>query len=320
MSVFYSLKSFWVFSAKAVLCLLILLTLDFRFALAQTDTTIEDLEALLDTVAPAKSQLVVSAAIGNNPYEQLSKAGYTLINKTYFMPQLSYNDKSGLGLTLSAYDLFGSGDDGWFEYDINPSYTFDKGKDLSFGVSYEKYLYSNTTALPISPLNNEFYTYVLINPWWIQPGLGLDYAYGNYIQKKQTLPASDFDVLLSIEHKFVFNGLFNPEDNLSVIPAVNLVIGTDKFIRSFGSTRLIGRAKHVEKAAKNILGLSTAAAINTYMVSESEFLPRTLETSIDLSYTLGKFTIEPQYYLDFPLEASDQSSFSYYLITVSVGF
>ncbi|HUX85310.1 MAG TPA: hypothetical protein VMV20_08740 [Chitinophagaceae bacterium] len=286
----------------------------------QPDTTLESLEALLDTTAPIGSQLVVSAAFGNNPYEQLHKSNYILVNKSFFMPEIAYTHRTGLGISLSAYDLFGSEDNGWFEYDVAPSYTFDRGKDVSFGISYQKYLYSKTSPLPRTPLTNETYAYVLVNSWWVQPGAAVDYAWGTYTLKKKTYPADDFDILLSIQHAFDFSGLFTAEDDLNLTPALNLVLGTEKFTRSFGSTKLIGRAKHIQKNATDVEHVITGANINTYTVQQSEFLPRTFEASIDLSYQLGKFSLEPQYYFDIPLGAGQTGNFSYFLLTAAVTF
>jgi hypothetical protein len=283
------------------------------------DTTIESLEALLDSTPPIKSHLELSAAIGNNPYNQLSKNTYLLVNKSFFMPEISYTHKSGLGFAVSAYDLFGNADDGWFEYDLSPSYTFDKGRDASFGVSYQKYLYSSHSPLPKSPLNNEAYTYVLVNSWWVQPGVALDYAWGKYIQKKKTVPASDFDMLLSIQHGFNFPDVLTPNGDLNLTPALNLIVGTDKFIRSFGSTKLIGRAKHIKKNAKSGAPV-TAATINTYTFQQSEFLPRTIETSVDVTYKLGKFSLEGQYYFDIPMQSAQTGNYTYFLITAAVTF
>ncbi|HVB03261.1 MAG TPA: hypothetical protein VNE41_06045 [Chitinophagaceae bacterium] len=293
------------------------LLLTANLAYGQMDTTIGSLEALMDTTTPVKSQLVFSAAIGNNPYNQLSKNTYILVNKIYFMPGISYTHKSGLGLAISAYDLFGEGDKGWFEYDISPSYTFDQDKNLSFGISFEKYLYSKVSPIPRSPLNSEFYSYIIVNPWWLQPGLALDYAYGEYQMKKKIIPAEDIEILASLQHVFDFDNLIFANDDLSITPAINLIAGTDKYIRSFGSTRLAGRSKHITKKGKNIP--ITASTINTYTVQQSQFLARTLEASLDLNYTIGKFTLEPQYYYDFALDPS-QGNFSYFLITTSLTF
>ncbi len=321
MNPFYS----WKNHPFRTLCLAIWLLFPARGIRAQEvggspDTTLESLESLVDTTPAIKSQLVISAAIGNNPYEQLHKSDYILVNKSFFMPEVAYTHKTGLGISFSAYDLFGSGDDGWFEYDLAPSYTFDRGKDVSFGVSYQKYLYSKTSPLPKTPLSNETYVYTLVNSWWIQPGAAMDYAWGNYIKKKKTLPADDFDILLSLQHEFDFSDVFSAEDALNLTPAINLVSGTEKFTRSFGSTRLIGRAQHIQKAVKGVEHILTDASINTYTVQQAEFLPRTFEASMDLIYKVGKLSLEPQYYFDIPLGSGQTGNFSYFLVTVALTF
>lgn len=276
-----------------------------------------------DTSQKLSSQLVISTAIGNSPYKlENAKGGASGV--AFIKPGLAYYHKSGWGISAYTYSLLGRQFDGLFEYDVTPAYDFFKGKAFSFGFAYSHYFFNNHSSLEASPLRNEFYGYVNYNKFWLQPGIALDMAAGSY---KDTLggihSASDVDLFPSLTHEFSFFSLFSDQDELDISPGTGVMIGTDKFVRSFGSNSFVRHLKsknHVITRKKKTAKKSTKKVYtNTYSNPQAQFIPRFGEFSVDISYSIGKFTFDSQYFYDLPL-TKDEIKDSYFLITLSLGF
>lgn len=274
-----------------------------------------------------QSQLVISAGLGNNPYKIENSKGGTS-GGAYFKPGIAYYHKSGLSISAYTFALIGPSSNGLFEYDLTPGYDFNKGKAFSFGFSYTRYFFNSNSSIEASPLRNEFYGYVSYNNVWIQPTLAIDAETGSYTDSLGVAhSASDGAVIFSLTHQFTFTSLLNQQDELDISPVGSLLTGTDKFVRSFGSTRFIRHiitTEQIIKRKKTTIPLVSKKKRKTLYTSaynneQGQFLPRLLEASLDLDYTIGNFSFEPQYYYDIPLVQGEMAT-GFFLITCGYSF
>lgn len=276
--------------------------------------------------ADNQSQLVISAGVGNNPYKIENSKGNPS-GGIYLKPGIAYYHKSGISLSAYSYTLLGSSSHGFFEFDVTPEYDFIEGDAFSFGVAYTRYFFNNNSSLQASPLKNDFYGYGTFNNWWIKPSLALDVETGTYVDTTGPAhSAGDVAVMLSFTHSFTFFSLPGQNDDLTILPAISLITGTDKFVRSFGSSRFIRPIKSpgrvIKKKSKETTLLKKKKKLvytNTFTKQQAQFLPRILEGSVDLDYSVGNLTFEPQYYYDVPLTGSEKAA-GYFLISVSYAF
>lgn len=281
--------------------------------------SLESLMMLMDSTHAPKSELVVSLGIGNQPYSFITRTrntttiGYS--TKTFLTPSIAYYHKSGLGLSFSTYTLLDGSQKGLFEYDITPSYDYVED-DFRVGVAFTKYLFEDTSKLPFpkTPLTNELYAYITLQQLWVQPSIAFDYAFGAYEetggignQFKRKYEANDFSVVTTLRHTFSFFGVLSNVDAVDIVPGVLLIMGTDKYNRSFGGTFYDARIRRYRR----VQGASSQT---------SAFDFRVFGASLNLSYSIGKLTISPQYFLDVPLQKSDRSHYSYFLTTVCFFF
>lgn len=298
-----------------------------KYGALDTALAIEDLSDTTDNLSfDNTSQLIISAGIGNIPYALQSKTGVTT-QGLYVKPGIAYFHKSGLNISACAYNLLVPQANGWFEYDITPGYDFDKGDAVSFGFSYTLYLFNHSFPLEQSPLTNEFYGYITENNWWVKPTIGLDYAVGQFKDSISNLlhDAGDVALLAEISHRFTATDLLSTRDEFDFTPGITLFTGTDKYLRGFGSARYIRHDKTTKRVIKRRPKKGSRYApvklyTNSYTPMQAKFLPRVVETALDISYNIGKFTLEPQCYLDVPLQSGEGNANFYFLTTVSVTF
>ncbi|MGH2645710.1 MAG: hypothetical protein ACRDE2_17295 [Chitinophagaceae bacterium] len=273
-----------------------------------------------DTTFAPSSWMSVSAAVGNSPYKLENAKGGT--NSVLFIkPGLEYYHKSGFSLSAYTYALLGDSYNGLFEYDLTPAYDYSRGKAFSFGFAYTHYFFNGNSSLEASPLTNEFFAYLNYNHFWLQPSLAIDAEAGDYIDSLgKRRAANDEDIFINLSHQFSITSILSDEDELDISPSMGLMVGTDKFVKSFGSSNFIRAVKSKNRVIKK-KGKKAAKKIytNTYSDPQAKFIPRYTEASLDISYFLGILTIEPQYFFDIPLTKGEIAA-NYFLIVVSLNF
>ncbi|MBN9351687.1 MAG: hypothetical protein J0H55_13490 [Chitinophagaceae bacterium] len=273
------------------------------------------------------NKLIISTAIGNNPYKIENSKGSNS-SGTYLKPGIALAFHNGFEISAYTYALMGLSSHGLFEYDFTPEYSYDKGKAFSFDLSYTRYVFNSNSNIESSPLKNELYTGLNYNNFWIQPGLAFDFAFGNYVDSTgQQFFSSDVAAIFSVKHPFDVSPFLTGNGDLNLTPSIDLVSGTDKFIRSFGSTRFVNRiggsSKIIKKkksvGAAGVGGGNTKLYTESFTSNQAMFLPRVVEANIDIDYTIGKFGFEPEYSYDMGL-AKGESNVSYFLATLSYAF
>ncbi len=232
--------------------------------------------------------------------------------KIFFTPSAGYYHKSGFGLALNTYISSDSGKMKLYQYAINPFYNY-SGKKINAGISYSRYIAGEAVeSFATSPYKNDIYASFKLKKPWLQTGISLGYANGNFkeyfdttillrrITDTITTKLYDFSAILSAEHEFDLGSLFTKEDNLTVVPSLMLNASSQKWTISH-SNSLSKRRPAVQRALKSVYGDGTSSAA---------FQLQSIALLMEATYTTGKFYLQPQFYIDYYLPVTSVSKFT----------
>jgi hypothetical protein len=292
-------------------------------AVASAQTTTAALDSMLqqDVFAqmldsldkqPPKSSVDLSMGLGNRLFSLNNKtltADQANVNKLIYTPSVAYFHKSGLGFSVTTFLGSDNGQLALFQTGLTPSYDY-SGKKISAGISYTRYLLNNSLTVSPSPFQNDLYAYISANKGAVQPGLAIGYASGKFKEYTDSLrirPAplppirildtttyklSDWSVMASAKHDFLFYELFSKKDGLIITPMLMLVAGTQKYKISSSTVAITRRPQGGALRLRN----------NSTTVDQTNFALQSAAFSLDLDYGIGKFYLRPQLYLDYYLQ------------------
>ncbi|MEP6711294.1 MAG: hypothetical protein ABJA37_02705 [Ferruginibacter sp.] len=293
----------------------------------QKDLTVMD-EA--DSTKGASGYLQVATTFGNSYFSSKIKNidASQQSNNFVFTPSLSYFHKSGPGLTAAAYRIKDGSNSGFYQFSISPSYSYTKSENIEATVNYTRYFVKKGYEAIASPFKNEFFGQVNLKKPWLQPGLSSGFANGSFTEyhKIDTVlngtrriftdtvntKLSDFTVSVFVQHEFVFDALLNKNDEISITPQLLINAGKsvytethqNPFLSRLQKKGTSGRLKH---------------AGNTNQ--QTSFEIQSLAFSTDVYYSIGKFGINPQLYLDYYLpKTTDKRFTSVYSLQLSYNF
>jgi len=305
-------------------------------ATAQTDSLSAKDKAALDSMMAndeflkmmkedSKSSLDVSIGIGNGAFSTHNNAANAtgIDNKIIYTPSVIYRTKSGFsfGVTgflttdsMSNLELYQTGLTAGYDH---------YGKAVKVGISYTRYLSDKNKYNSKSLYQNDIYGYIKKADGIIQPGLALGFDNGRYKEVDLTLfkrlllgdtlvndstnnKASYFSATVSIEHDFSFYKLFSKGDELDLVPSLMINFGKDDLVQTHTNTvnrpiikRLLTRRKKNEPTNK--------------------FEMQSVAASFDFTYSVGKFFLQPNFYLDYYLPSTTTNRLTA-IYAVSAGF
>ena len=264
------------------------------------------------------SYFKIGAGIGNQLLSVNNKAlnASQINNKLIFTPNIGYYHKSGLGISFVGYLLSDSGSTNFYQSGLTPSYELD-GEDFSFGISYTRYFVKNKYGGSNSPIQNDFYVNTLFKKGWIQPGLAIGFSNGIYKEINLvtvTLPVlgtrtfldtastktTAFSLIGSIGHTFEFDNVISGEDLLSFTPALMLNAGSSKLVTTHQNRYSASGFQNPNR--RRIRGNNQSDV--------TKFGLQSVGANLGLVYSVGSFSLEPQLYLDYYLQASDTKKFT----------
>ena len=113
-------------------------------------------------------------------------------------------------------------------------------------------------------------------------------------------------MVASVSHSFNWQALCSREDELIFKPTllINMGTSTTNTIRKTNAVYLLRLLNRRGKLPK---------------VTTTAFQAESLGLNIDLSYLIGRFSFQPQYYLDYYLPKSDFNKFSQFF-TFNMGY
>lgn len=283
--------------------------------------SLAELERQLDSLLQKqqKSEVVAGIGYGNNPAygSKVANFEYPLVLKTFVAPSLSYYHKSGLYAGVSAYYLFNSVNKPWFEWDFTAGYDYTKNRNFLSGISYTKYIFADSSDVPSTPIKNEIFAYFYYRKWWVQPGLSLDYGWGKHVSEglytKETLHGNDFNIIASVRHPFIFSGVIGQFDVLMVTPSVNMTLGTANYYSNLKAAQYITRSPHMVK-------LRNPPGPELNFEDHTEFEPRAIDVTMNISYFIGRVNLAPSYTVFKPLTGTDQGIMSYFTARILYSF
>jgi len=287
---------------------------------------ISELMALLDAKDDAPvSYGLVSIGMGNRLFSVRNNrlnARQTSTSQLLFNPLLGYFHKSGFSISAGS-SLLNDKTKGFgpTQYSITPAFDLAGNTNWGFGISYSRYIATDKYSVYASPVQNDLFAYASYKKGWIEPGIALGYSTGQYKEINTfTIQATGgkytdtgtynlkaFSFTAMAGHDFEWENIFSKKDALGFTTTAMLNFGSDS-METVSHTlfpnllRFLKRRNRLPKlSGKNSFG-AQSVAIN-----------------LDLSYSIGHFTILPQLYLDYYLPATDEKRFTQ-TFTLAVGY
>ena len=263
------------------------------------------------------SYVRISAGVGNQLLSLSNKAlnAQQVSNKVVFTPSLGYYHKSGFGISATGYLLSDSTTSGLYQTALTPSYEYD-GDNLSSGISYTRYIVKNKYGGAIAPIQNDIYANLLFKKPWLRPGVAIGISNGVYKEinlvtvnlpgiglrsfiDTATTKTNAFTLIGMLEHTFEMGGLMSADDYLSFTPAIMLNAGSSKVVTT-----------HQNRFTPNVQDNKRKFRGGTGQPDVIPFGIQSIGANFNFAYSIGKFTFEPQLYLDYYLHDSDTNKFT----------
>lgn len=277
---------------------------------------LNQLMQMLDSADKPESYVFANVGIGNRLYSVNNNALNTnqaTTDKIVYSPALGYFHKTGFGLSAGANLLKDIASFGVNQYSVTPSFDLTGNKEIGFSLSYTHYFVKNKFSPYSSPVQNDFYTSLSYKKTWLQPGIALGYATGEYKEAKfkDTVIAGSkryfydsvnyklnaFSLMLSASHQFLWYSILDKTDGLSFTPTLMANAGSGKTTITHKTNALtlfnfLNKRGRVPKIQNDKLNLQS------------------IGLNLDLNYMIGNLTLEPQLYMNYYLPATDSKRFS----------
>lgn len=290
--------------------------------------SLAELEKQLDSLLSKreKSEFMIGVGYGNNPaYGSkvvASNEDRPIVMKTFVTPTVGYYHKSGFYGTASAYYLFDAIGEPWFEWDFSAGYDYSKNRNFLTGISYTRYIFSDSSDVPATPINNELFAYFYYRKWWVQPGISLDFGWGSKEEKigpaTRNVSGNDWNIVAAVRHPFIFMDVIKADDAFLITPSFGLTMGTAHYYSNLKAFQYISRSPKLKWDDKQERPEIMRDALQLSSSNKTGFEVRALDFTLNVSYVIGKFTIAPSYTVFRPFQGTDKSLMGYF--TARVGF
>lgn len=266
------------------------------------------------------SYFTAGIAMGNrllSVHNKVVNAKETSANAIIYTPSLTYQNKSGFNLAAGA-SLLNDSSKGFTvnQNYITAGYQLLNNENLDFSISYSHFFITDKYAASSSPIQNDLFTSVTYKKTWLQPGIAFDFSSGNsYDQNRKgryydsiTNKLKSYAFIASIGHQFNWESIFKEDDAFSFTPGFLLNLGSSKtsLIHKTNTTNI---AQLIGKKGKLV------------KFQNSKFAAESVGIDLDASYTIGKFTLEPDLYLDYYLPTTTMARLTnVFIINLSYKF
>lgn len=326
---------------QKIYLLLVCITTSFSAITAQTDSLSKADKAILDSMMQndeflkmmkedARSSVDISMGAGNGAFSSDNKAANAtgITNQLILTPSVIYHSKSGLSFGATAYLTNDStGKTELYQTGLSAAYDY-YGNKVHAGISYTHFFSDKNKYNTKSLYQNDFYGYIKKVRGIIQPGLSAGFSGGSYkewglasfVLKRPLNPRGDttifardstsnktsyFSVSANIEHDFSFYTVFAKSDELDLIPSLIVNYGSDAFTQTH-TNKLFNR--------KGFSKFKRVGATNKFQL-------QSIAASVDLTYSIGKFFLQSNLYMDYYLPATTSKRLStIYSVTAGLTF
>ncbi|MEO5593488.1 MAG: hypothetical protein ABIR15_16900 [Chitinophagaceae bacterium] len=314
--------------------------LDSLFAKGDTTAVMDSLmmgfDAFLDSLSQPKSFFSASAGMGNRTFSIKNNSLNTqeaTTRQLSFTPALAYYHKSGLGISATGFIANLGNSFHFYQYAVTPSYDYISSK-ISTGISYTRYFGKDTATLNASPYDNDLYAYFNIHRKSWRYGIAVGYATGNFKDKlsypdsvyryinllqrfewvhiRKTIESTnhikDFSLSASVRKDFEWYAVFTKKDNITASVTAYLVTGASK----------IKTSTNINYATKR---LTLAKFKRSYdSAGGNDFEVQSAALSASIFYTIGKFNVQPIWFMDYYFQDTDQKFSQVFSLTFAYNF
>lgn len=307
-------------------CFLFLFLLCSQAVMCQS---LAELEKQLDSLLKKRerSELILGIGYGNSPaYGKKTQTYETpIVMKPFLSPTVSYFHKTGLYASASSYYLFEAIGKPWFEWDLSVGYDYSKNRKFLTGISYTRYIFTDSVDIPVTPINNELFAYFYYRDWWLQPGISLDLGWGSAEEKvaggrlSRNISGKDFNIVTAVRHPFIFIDVLKHDDAILLTPSVGLTMGTANYYSNLKSFQYISRSPKLHwewSDAAPPEGDARAAFLSRKTATGFEM--RAIDLTVNASYMIGNFTISPSYTIFKPFQGDEKQLTGYF--TARLGY
>ncbi|MEO6314085.1 MAG: hypothetical protein ABIU63_12555 [Chitinophagaceae bacterium] len=299
---------------------------------AVMDSLMSGFDAYLDSMLQEKSFLSASVGVGNRTFSIKNNSLNTqeTSHQLSFTPTLAYYHKSGLGLSATGFLANPGNGFHFYQYAVTPSYDY-ISTSVSTGISYTRYFGKDTAMLNASPYENDLYGYVNLHHKSWRYGIAAGYAtgsfndkityedsvyrYSNLLQRygwvhiRKTIESQnhikDFSLSASVRRDFSLDGLFTKNDNCTISLTGYLVSGVSK----------IKTNTNINYATKKIALSKFKRSYDS--ADGNDFQVQSVALAASIFYTIGKFNIQPLWYMDYYLQDTEQRFSQVFALTLS---
>lgn len=289
---------------------------------ADKDSTeiLKDLIDLLSDSEKSTSYFAMNVGIGNRIFNVQNKALNSKFSPAatfIYSPSLLYYHKSGLyfsgGINLLNDKKKGFGIK---QSSLSAGYELPENSNTDLAVTYTHIFVNDIFSSYTSPVHNDFYAAYVYKKTWIRPGMAADYSSGEYGDVKRIRSSYDsiytrlksFALMVSVSHEFKWQEVFNKKDGITFISSLMMNMGKSKLTFKH-KTNVVNLANFLNKRGR------------LPKFENTKFQAESLGLSLDASYVVGKFAIEPQGYFDYYLPATpDNKLAKYFTVTMSYSF
>jgi hypothetical protein len=326
-----------LFMQKLLLLISLVVFTSFA-AVAQIDSLSAKDKALLDSMMEndtflklmeekPKNSIDISLGMGNGAFSEHNNAANAtgVVKQLIFMPSVMYRTKEGFSLGVTGFLTQGtSGKTELYQTGLTAGYDY-YDKNILTGISYTRYLSDKSKYNSKALYQNDIYGYIKRANGLLQPGLSAGFANGNYNEADFTsfilrrplrgdtlisgIDSTDnkvsyFSVSANVGHDFSFYKLFSKDDELDFVPSLIVNFGSDKFTQT-----------HTNKIYDRINKLSSIKKTEI----TNKFQLQSIAASIDFTYSVGKFFLQPNLYLDYYLPETSSNRLST-VFSITAGF
>jgi hypothetical protein len=314
-------------------------TLDSLFSSGDStrvmDSLMAELNAFLDSATASKSFFSVTMGVGNRTFSVKNNSLNTQATTTRLAltPGMAYYHKSGLGIAATGFLSFMSRTPNWFQFAVTPSYDFISNK-VAAGVSYTRYLDKDTSIANVSPYVNDWVAYFNYKRKSWRFGISFGYANGSFDERlsyrdlvkifdsvtnrrvwrritttvNSNTKIKDLSVLASVRKDWEWIKVLQRNDALSLLLTSYLVTGTSR----------INTSGTVNFQARNINLRRFNRTFNT--VEGTDFQVQSAAFSAGLFYAIGRFSIQPVWFIDYYFPETNQRVNQVFSVTAALNF
>jgi len=295
---------------------------------AVMDSLLKDFDRFMDSLSKPTSFFTITAGIGTGyfSYENKNSFVFTTAKKPLISPSVGYYHKSGLGFAASGFILLNGANTNFYQFSLNPSYDYLRGKNFSTGISFTKYFSKDSLPFYTTPIQQELFAYFTYKKWKLRPSLSVSYGWGSkkeyeerqvwlwnrWLQRSQrgfiTIESEesvhDLAAILSLKYNFMWFDVLKKNDGFTLTPVLMFSGGTQRFgfNTSYQSSSTVIRNNFLPS--------------NQQITEQTGFGAQSLSFILRADYSVGKLFIMPQLLMDYYLpEADDRFTVAYSIVT-----